>query len=64
MAHARNGKIPVNFKMSKTKPKIIIDKKRQESQRLPFRIPTAPSTKWHKDDSKYDRKKEKSIPVS
>jgi len=33
-----------------------------ESQKLPFAIPTAPPTKWHKNKKAYNRKKEKSIP--
>jgi len=45
-----------------TRKKIILDRDRAESQRLPVRIPTAPGTSWHKDKSKYNRKKEKTIP--
>ncbi len=49
--------------MSKRKKKIIVNKELAESQKLPFAIPTAKPTKWHKDKSKYDRKKEKVIPA-
>ena len=38
------------------KKKTIIDKKQAETKKV-FRIPTAPSTEWHKDKSKYSRKK-------
>lgn len=47
--------------MAKRKKKIIIDKERAKSQKLPVRIPTPKPTEFHKDSSKYDRKKEKSI---
>jgi hypothetical protein len=44
------------------KKKIILNKVLAKSQHLPFRLPSAPPTEWHKDKSKYDRKSEKSIP--
>jgi hypothetical protein len=47
--------------MAKRKQKIVIDKERAKSQKLPVRMPTAPPTEWHTDKSKYRRKKEKFI---
>ncbi len=38
------------------KKKTIVDKKASDTKKV-FRIPTAPSTTWHKDKSKYNRKK-------
>jgi hypothetical protein len=38
------------------KKKTIVDKPKSD-QKSVFRIPTAPSTTWHKDKSKYNRKK-------
>ena len=38
------------------KKKIIIDKKKSEEKKV-FHTPTAPATKWHKDKSKYSRRK-------
>lgn len=38
------------------KKKIIFDKDQSEKKKV-FRTPTAPATKWHKDKSKYSRKK-------
>jgi hypothetical protein len=44
--------------MSKRKKKIIVNKELAKSQRLPFRLPNAPPTKFHTDKSKYDRRHE------
>ena len=38
------------------KKKIILDKEKSEKKKV-FHTPTAPPTKWHKDKSKYSRKK-------
>ena len=43
--------------MPKRKKKIVVNKELAKSQKLPFRLPTAPPTKFHKDKTKYDRKK-------
>jgi hypothetical protein len=48
--------------MPKRKKKIIFDKERAESQHLPFRIPSAKPTEFHKDKSKYDRRRDKRYP--
>ena len=38
------------------KKKIILDKDKSEKKKV-FRTPTARPTEWHKDKSKYSRKK-------
>ena len=47
----------------KRKKKIVVDKDRAESQKLPVRIPTARPTVWHKDKTDYDRRKEQDVEV-
>lgn len=45
------------------KKKIIYDEKQSEKKKI-FRTPTAPSTQWHKDKSKYDRKRKHKKDIS
>ncbi len=41
----------------KRKKKIIVNEELAESQKLPVRMPTAKPTEFHKDKSRYTRKK-------
>jgi len=36
--------------------KIVIDEKKSEQKKV-FHTPTAPATKWHKDKSRYNRRR-------